>query len=317
MGNKLSAAGTIAVVCGVAMLVGGAVTTARAGDLKGEVKVDGSSTVYLITEAVAAAFKKEHPDVRITVGISGTGGGFKKFSAGETDISDASRPIKPAEVEACRKNGIDFIELQVGWDGLSVVINPENTWARQLTVAQLHKIWQPNSKVKRWSDVDPSWPDQPVKLFGPGSDSGTFDFFCEAINGKEKAHRTDYTPSEDDNVVVSGVAGNKYAMGYFGLAYYEENKDKLQLAAIAAKEGGPFVQPSEKTVVNKTYKPLSRPLFVYVKKSSLKRPEIQQFVSFYLRRYDLVTQAKYIKTNTRVRNEQVDKLENALKDVGN
>jgi len=317
MGNKLSAAGTIAVVCGVAMLVGGAVTTARAGDLKGEVKVDGSSTVYLITEAVAAAFKKEHPDVRITVGISGTGGGFKKFSAGETDISDASRPIKPAEVEACRKNGIDFIELQVGWDGLSVVINPENTWARQLTVAQLHKIWQPNSKVRRWSDVDPSWPDQPVKLFGPGSDSGTFDFFCEAINGKEKAHRTDYTPSEDDNVVVSGVAGNKYAMGYFGLAYYEENKDKLQLAAIAAKEGGPFVQPSEKTVVNKTYKPLSRPLFVYVKKSSLKRPEIQQFVSFYLRRYDLVTQAKYIKTNTRVRNEQVDKLENALKDVGN
>lgn len=290
---------------------------ARAADLKGEIKVDGSSTVYLITEAVASAFKKEHPSVKITVGISGTGGGFKKFAAGETDISDASRPIKPGEIEACQKNGVEFIELQAAWDGLSVVIHPENTWARKMTVAQLKKIWAPDSKVKRWSDVDPTWPAEPIKLFGAGPDSGTFDFFCEAINGKEKAHRKDYTPSEDDNVTVSGVAGNKYAMGYFGLAYYEENKDKLAVVAIAAKGGGPHFAPSEKTVLNKTYSPLGRPLFIYVKKSSLKRPEVQEFVRFFLRRTDLVTEAKYIKTGTRVRNEQLDKLEAATKDLGN
>lgn len=296
-------------------LVGGPAPV-RADELKGEIKIDGSSTVYLITEAVASAFKKERPNVRVTVGISGTGGGFKKFSAGETDISDASRPIKPTEVEACKKNGVDYVELQVAWDGLSVVIHPQNSWAKKMTVAQLRKIWHPDEAARKWSDVDPSWPAEPIKLYGAGPDSGTFDFFTEAINGKEKLSRKDYTPSEDDNVLVSGVAGNKYAMGYFGLAYYEENKDKLGIVAVAAKDGGPYVLPTEKTVLNKSYKPLGRPLFIYVKKTSLKRPEVQEFVRFYLRRADLVGQAKYVKTSTRIRNEQVDKLEAALKELG-
>lgn len=299
---------------GIPLLAG---PCARAEEVTGEIKIDGSSTVYLITEAVASAFKKEHKDVKITVGISGTGGGFKKFSAGETDISDASRGIKPAEIEACKKNGIEFLELQVAWDGLSVVVHPDNTWAKKMTVTQLKKIWEADSKVKKWSDVESSWPDEPIKLYGAGPDSGTFDFFSEAINGKEKSHRKDYTPTEDDNVTVNGVAGNKYGMGYFGLAYYEENKDKLALVAVAAKDGGDYVLPNEKTVLNRTYKPLGRPLFIYVKKASLKKPAVQEFVRFYLRRDNLVTQAKYIKTSTRIRNEQTDKLENSLKELGN
>jgi phosphate transport system substrate-binding protein len=262
--------------------------------LKGEIKIDGSSTVYLITEAVATNFKKLNPDVSISVGISGTGGGFKKFASGETDISDASRKIKPAEIENCKKNNIDFHEFQIAWDGLAVVVNKENDWARKMTVDQLKKIWRPDSPAKKWSDIDPAWPAEPIQLYGPGPDSGTFDYFTEAVNGKEKVTRNDYTASEDDNTLVQGVSRNKYALGYFGLAYYEAHKDKLAAVAIAAKEGDPYVTPSAETVLSNTYRPLSRPLFIYVKSSSLKRPDIRAFVEFYLRRTDLISASKYV-----------------------
>jgi phosphate transport system substrate-binding protein len=301
----------VLLLAGLAM----ATSNARAADLKGEIKIDGSSTVYLISEAMATHFKKEHPDVQVSVGISGTGGGFKKFMVGETDISDASRPIKPAEIEGCKKNGIDYVEFHVAWDGITVVIHPENTWAKQLTTAQLKKIWNPDSPAKLWSDVDPKWPKEEIKLFGPGPDSGTFDYFTEAINGMEKVTRKDYEASQNPDVLVKGVAGNKYALGYFGLAYYEDNKDKLVAAGIADKDGGNFVLPSKDTVLKRTYTPLSRPLFIYVKKTSLKRPEVQEFVRFYLRKSELVEQAKYIQTTNLQRGEQQEKFEEAVKNL--
>lgn len=285
--------------------------------LKGEIKIDGSSTVYLITEAVATNFKKLNPDVNITVGISGTGGGFKKFINGETDISDASRAIKPAEAEGCKKNGIAYTDLQVAWDGLAVVINKDNKWAQKMTVEQLKKIWHPDNQktVMKWSDVDPSWPAEQIKLFGPGPDSGTFDYFTEVINGKEKLSRTDYQASEDDNTLVKGVEGNKYAMGYFGLAYYEQNKDKLNVVAIAQKSGDPYVTPTNETVLGGSYKPLSRPLFIYVKSASLKRPEVQEFIKFYMRRDDLVSAVKYVPMSAFQQVKEQKKLETALKEV--
>jgi len=278
----------------------------------GDIKADGSSTVYLITEAMARAFKVHHPGVAITIGSSGTGGGFKKFAGGETDISNASRAIKPAEREGCAKVGIDFTELQIGWDGLTVVIHPENTWARKMTVAQLKAIWREDSTVTKWSDVDPTWPDEPIKLYGPGADSGTFDFFTEAINGKEKSSRKDYEASENDNVLVQGVAGNKYAMGYFGLAYYEENKSKLAAVAIQVDERSPAVLPSPETVLDRSYRPLARPLFFYVKNASLKKPAVLEFVRFCLRREDLVHRANYIPLNTRSKLAQQRILEDAV-----
>jgi phosphate transport system substrate-binding protein len=285
----------------VAALIGVTAVTAvvNAQDLAGEIKADGSSTVYLITEAVANQFKRANPKVNITVGISGTGGGFKKFAAGETDIQDASRKIREPEAEACKKNGIDFIELQVAWDGLAVVVNKQNTWAQKLTIAQLKKMWHPDSQnsVKKWSDVDPSWPNEEIRLYGPGPDSGTFDYFTEAVNGKEKLSRTDYQASEDDNNLVAGVAGNKFALGYFGVAYYEAHKDRL-IACEIAKEGTAFVPPTPDNVLTNKY-PLSRPLFIYVKKKSLDRPEVKEFVKFYLRRSDLVSQVKYVPLNVR------------------
>jgi len=301
----------VLVLAGLAM----ASSFGRADDLKGEIKIDGSSTVYLISEAMATNFKKEHANVNVSVGISGTGGGFKKFMAGETDINDASRAIKPAEADGCKKAGIDYVDFQVAWDGITVVIHPENTWAKKMTVAQLKKIWHPEMKAQKWSDVDPSWPKEEIKLFGPGPDSGTFDYFTEVINGQEKLTRVDYEANQNPDVLVKGVAGNKFALGYFGLAYYEDNKAKLAAVAVAAKDGGDFVLPSKETVLNKSYQPLSRPLFIYVKKTSFKRPEVQEFVKFYLRRNDLVEQAKYIQTTTRQRNEQQDKFEAALKDL--
>jgi len=282
-------------------------------ELRGGLKIDGSSTVYLITEAMAKAFKIHHPGVSISVGSSGTGGGFKKFAAGETDVSNASRAIKGPEIEACRKAGVEFLEFQVAWDGLTVVLHPENTWAKELSVEQLHRIWKEGSTVQRWSDVEPGWPDEPLRLYGPGADSGTFDFFTEAVNEKEKSSRTDYEASENDNVLVQGVAGNKYALGYFGLAFFEENKAKLQAAAIRAKGAATAVSPSTETVLNKTYKPLSRPLFIYVKVAALKRPEVREFVRFYLRRDDLVARAKYIPLTLRGQYEQQAKLDAALK----
>jgi phosphate transport system substrate-binding protein len=284
--------------------------------LSGEIKVDGSSTVYLITEKIATNFKRQHPGVNITVGISGTGGGFKKFAAGETDISDASRAIRPAEAEACKKNGIAYLELQVAWDGLAVVVNKENTWAKEMTVEQLKKIWHPETKdfknAKKWSDVNGQWPNEDIKLFGPGADSGTFDYFTEAINGKEKVSRTDYEDSEDDNIIVKGVERSRYALGYFGVAYYEAHKDKLSVVAIASKEGAPYVLPTRENVLTNKYKPLSRPLYIYVKTSSLKRPEVAEFLKYYLRRDDLVADVKYVPLSAEQQVEQQQKLEKAL-----
>lgn len=246
------------------------------------VKVDGSSTVYPITEAVAEEFQKANADVRVTVGISGTGGGFKRFCRGETDISNASRPIKPSEVEICQQNGIEYIELPVAYDGLAVLVNQENTWVDYMTPTELKMIWGPDAQgvITRWNQIRPEWPDEELALFGPGTDSGTYDYFTDAINGKEGASRGDFTSSEDDNVLVYGISGNKNSLGFFGLAYYEENKDKLKLVAIDG--GNDPVKPSEETVNNGTYQPLSRPIFIYVSKQAAQKPEIKAFVEFYL-----------------------------------
>ena len=285
--------------------------------LKGEVKVDGSSTVYLITEAAATQFKQLHPQVNITVGISGTGGGFKKFAAGETDLQDASRAIKPAEAENCKKNGIDYLELQVAWDGLAVILNKQNDWAGKLTVEQLKKIWHPDTPnfkhAKKWSDVDPNWPGEKIELYGAGPDSGTFDYFTEAINGKEKLIRNDYNASEDDNNTVVGVERNKHAIGFLGLAYYEANKNRLAVAAVANKKGD-FIVPDVKSVLTKTYAPLGRPLYLYVRTTSLKRAEVREFTRFYLRQSSsLVRNVGYVPMSALQQNREQKKLEEAIK----
>jgi phosphate transport system substrate-binding protein len=248
------------------------------------VKVDGSSTVYPVTEAVAEEFQKANKGLKVTVGVSGTGGGFKKFCRGETDISNASRPILASEMADCKKAGVEYYELPVAFDALTVVINPRNTWLKQATVAELKKIWEPaaQGKITRWNQVNPAWPDQPIKLFGAGSDSGTFDYFTEAIVGKSKSSRGDYTASEDDNVLVQGVAGDVNAIGYFGFAYYAENTNKLKALPIVEKEGKPAISPSEQTVLNGTYQPLARPIFIYVNAKSITKPEVKRFVDFYM-----------------------------------
>ncbi|MFZ5645724.1 MAG: PstS family phosphate ABC transporter substrate-binding protein [Bacillota bacterium] len=276
--------------------------------LNGTIKIDGSSTVFPISEAVAEEFKKANPGVNITVGISGTGGGFKKFAAGETDISDASRPIKDNEKQKALENKIEYIEIPVAYDGLSVVINKENTWVDKLTTEELKKIWEPGSTVKKWNQVRPDWPDIEIKLYGPGTDSGTFDYFTEAINGKEKASRSDYTPSEDDNVLVQGVAGDKGALGYFGFAYYIENKDKLKIVPIDAGKGA--IAPEEKTINDGTYKPLSRPIFIYVSKASLQRPEVKEFIKYYLTEGPkLIPQVGYISLPDNMYKESLAKIQ--------
>ncbi len=263
------------------LITGSAANAAGKSDLSGTVKVDGSSTVFPITEAVAEEFRAVAPRVRVTVGVSGTGGGFKKFLAGETDINDASRRIKSKEVSKAEEKGIKYIDLPVAYDGISVVINPKNDFVDYLTVEELRKIWQPGSSVKRWSDIRPGWPAKPINLFGPGTDSGTFDYFTKKVNGKSGASRPDFTASEDDNMLVHGVAGDKYALGYFGYAYYAENKDKLRVVPIDAGAGP--VAPSGVTINNGTYKPFSRPIFIYVRVKSLKKPEVAAFVNFYLK----------------------------------
>jgi phosphate transport system substrate-binding protein len=252
-------------------------------DVEGTILVDGSSTVAPITAAVAEEFQKEFPNVRVPVGISGTGGGFKKFCAGETDISDASRPIKESEVEECRQNGIEYVELPVAFDGLAVMVNPANTFADCLTKAELNLIWKPESEnvVLNWSQVRAGFPDQPLTLYGAGTDSGTYDYFTEAINGAEGVSRGDFLPSEDDNVLVQGIAGDVNALGFFGLAYYEENKDRLKLLAVDGGNG--CVAPNTETVAGGTYQPLSRPLFIYVNKARIdEKDEISTFVAYYL-----------------------------------
>jgi len=249
------------------------------------VKVDGSSTVFPITEAMAEQFQKmKKGQVQVTVGVSGTGGGFKKFCNGETDISNASRPILKREMEACRSKNISYIELPVAFDALTVVVNPRNNWVKQLTVAELKTIWEPaaQGKIKTWNQVNPAWPNRPLKLFGAGTDSGTFDYFTEAIVGKAKSSRGDYTASEDDNVLVQGVATDVNALGYFGYAYYEENTKRLRAVPIVNAQGK-AVLPSRKTVEDGSYNPLSRPIFIYVNSESLRRPEVREFVEFYQR----------------------------------
>jgi phosphate transport system substrate-binding protein len=253
----------------------------------GVVTVDGSSTVFPISEAVAEEFQRAHKGIGVTVGVSGTGGGFKKFVAGEVDIVDASRPIKAAEMEQAQKNGITFIELPIAYDALSIVVNKKNTWATSLTTAELKKVWSPESqgKVMKWSDIRAGFPDKPLQLFGPGTDSGTFDYFTDVINGKEDACRGDFTSSEDDNVIVTGVAGNEGALGYFGVAFYEANKSRLKVVPIddeKAENGAGPQEPTAEKVIHAAYSPLSRPLFIYVRTEALARPEVAQFVSFYL-----------------------------------
>ncbi len=248
------------------------------------VKVDGSSTVFPITEAVAEEFQiSKRGKVRVTVGIAGTGGGFKKFCRGETDISDASRPILAAEMEACKAAGIKYIELPVAYDALTVVVNPKATWVDQITVAELKKMWEPAAQgsIKTWNQINAKWPKQPLKLFGPGSDSGTFDYFTEAVNGKSKSSRGDFTASEDDNVLVQGVTQDVNALAYFGYAYYAGNAGKMKALKVVNSSGQP-VGPSEVAVLDGSYNPLSRPLFIYVNVESMKKAEVKDFVEFYL-----------------------------------
>ena len=248
------------------------------------VKIDGSSTVYPITEAVAEEFQIE-TGIKVTVGVSGTGGGFKKFCRGDTVISNASRPIKPKEIEKCKAAGIDFIEIPVAYDAITIVVNKRNDWAKEMTPAELKKAWEPlaQSKITKWSQVRDSWPDAPLKLYGPGADSGTFDYFTESIVGESKAIRGDFTASEDDNVLVQGVSGDKGGLGYFGLAYYNENKNKLDAVAVKNNKGK-FVVPSLKTVMDGSYNPLSRPLFIYLNaKKSVSDPNVKKFIDFYLK----------------------------------
>ncbi|HLS87971.1 MAG TPA: PstS family phosphate ABC transporter substrate-binding protein, partial [Burkholderiales bacterium] len=248
------------------------------------VKLDGSSTVYPVSEAVAEDFQKEkRGKIRVTVGISGTGGGFKKFCRGETDISNASRPILAREMQACREAGIEYYEFPVAFDALTVVVNPRNRFIQRLTLSELKKMWEPAAQgtVTRWNQVNPAWPDAPMKLFGPGADSGTFDYFTEAVVGKSKSSRGDFTASEDDNVLVQGVSRDVNGLGYFGFAYYVENQDKLKAVPIV-NEKGQAVAPSMEAVEKGTYSPLARPIFIYVSAESLQRPEVRSFVEYYL-----------------------------------
>ncbi len=253
--------------------------------ISGSILIDGSSTVFPITEAVAEEFARAQKNVKVTVGISGTGGGFQKFCNGETAISDASRPIRQTEIDACKAKGIDFIEVPVAYDALTIVVNPQNTWATCITTAELKKLWEPAAQgvVTKWNQIRPDWPDQTIKLFGPGTDSGTFDYFTEAINGKEDASRGDFTASEDDNVLVQGVSGDRYALGYFGLAYYVENQSKLKVVQVDQGQGKGCVTPAAASVENGTYTPLSRPLFIYVRKDYADKPEVKAFVDYYLK----------------------------------
>jgi phosphate transport system substrate-binding protein len=260
------------------------------------VQVDGSSTVFPITEAVAEEFQKaKKGKVKVTVGIAGTGGGFKKFCRGEIDISDASRPILKQEMEACKGAGIEYFELPIAYDALTVIVNPKNDWVKALTVPDLKKMWEPSAqgKVTNWNQVRSEWPNAPLKLFGPGADSGTFDYFTEAIVGKAKSSRGDFTASEDDNVLVQGIANDRNALGYFGFSYYVENQNKLKAVPIDTGKGP--VAPSPKTVEDGTYQPLSRPIFIYVSKKSMDKPEVREFVEFYLKNAPaLVKQVKYV-----------------------
>jgi len=274
----------VGVVVSLAPISGGC--PGLSGKHSGEIIVDGSSTVFPISEAMAEEFMRDNSGARVTVGTSGTGGGFKKFCNGETDISNASRPIKDSEVEMCAEKGVDFIELEVALDGLSVTVNSDNDIFQCLTVDQLNRAWEPGSSVTTWQDIESDWPDDEIEFYGPGPDSGTFDYFTDTVNGEVGATRNDFQASEDDNVLVQGIAGDKGSLGYFGFAYYTENADKLKIVAIDGGEG--CVVPTPETIRNGEYAPLSRPLYMYVRTDALKRPEIAAFTRYHLDFADLL-----------------------------
>jgi phosphate transport system substrate-binding protein len=280
-----------------ALAVAGALVAAATAFAQQIVKIDGSSTVFPVTEAVAEDFQKAKKNlIKVTVGISGTGGGFKKFCRGEIDISDASRPILKKEMEECKAAGIRYIEMPVAFDALTVVINPKNTFLKQITVAELKKMWEPaaQGKVMTWNQVNAAWPNQPLKLFGAGADSGTFDYFTEAITGKSKSSRGDFTASEDDNVLVQGVSRDVNALGFFGFAYYVENKDKLRAVPIV-NPAGQAIEPSMDAVLKGSYNPLARPIFIYVNAKSLEKPEIKEFTEYYMKHgAKLSKEVKYV-----------------------
>ena len=286
-GALLLAIGLLAAACGGGNNDGGSTGDGET-QLSGTINIDGSSTVAPLSEAAAELFQEQNSGVKVTVGTSGTGGGFEKFCAGETDISDASRPIEADETKACASKGIKYEQVQVANDGLTLVVNPQNTWAKCLTVAQLNKIWDKGSKVNNWNQVDPSFPNEPLKLFGAGTDSGTFDYFTNAINGEEGRSRSDYSATEDDNVTVTGVSGSKGGLGYFGLSYLEENQGKVQ--SIQVNGGGGCVAPSKETVQDGSYTPLSRPLFIYPSDKALERPEVKAFTEFYVNNYQKIAE---------------------------
>lgn len=268
-----------------------------AAKLSGEIKIDGSSTVFPITQAIAEEFMKTNKDVKITVGESGSSSGLKKLIGGEIDIADSSRKIKDQEVTDLKAKNLEAVEMPIAYDGITVVVNKKNTFAKELTVAELKKIWEKDSKVKKWSDVRAGFPDKEIKLFGPGSASGTFEYFTDVINGAAKVSRTDYTPSEDDNVLVKGVAGDEFAMGYFGFSYYKENEATLNAVAIKVDDAAKAIAPSHDTIKDLSYKPLSRPIFIYPLKSALDKPHVKEFIKFYnsAKGQELVEAVKYIK----------------------
>jgi phosphate transport system substrate-binding protein len=286
-GVLLLAIGLVAAACGGGNNDNGS-TSGGGSQLSGTITIDGSSTVAPLSEAAAELFQEQNSGVKVTVGTSGTGGGFEKFCSGETDISDASRPIEADEAKACASKGIRYEQVQVANDGLSVVVNAQNSWAKCLTVAQLKKIWDKGSTVSNWNQVDPSFPNEPLKLFGPGTDSGTFDYFTAKINGEEDRSRSDYSATEDDNVTVTGVSGSKGGLGYFGLSYLEENQGKIQGVQVDGGKG--CVTPTKETVQDGSYTPLSRPLFIYPSDKALERPEVKAFIDFYVNNYQKIAE---------------------------
>ena len=301
----------VAIIAIIIIAIGYWYSTTGIQRIAGIIEIDGSSTVYPITQAVAEEFQDFYPDVYPIVGVSGTGGGFKRFTVGETDISDASRPIKASEAQAAADNGIEYVEFEIALDGLAVVVNHDNTWVDYLTVEELNMIWNPEGKVDSWNDIRSEWSDQPIRLYGPGTDSGTFDYFTEVIVGESGASRSDYTASEDDNVLVQGIAGDPYALGYFGYAYYAENTDTLKIVPIDSGSGP--VTPTDQTINSGQYSPLSRPLFIYVSKASLARPEVEDFVRFYMENAEqLVTEVGYTPLPASVYEQNLESLEQEL-----
>ena len=278
--------------------------------LSGDIKIDGSSTVYPITEAIAEEYRSEQTEVRVTVGVSGTGGGFKKFYRGETDINDASRPIKSKEIKICEENGISYVGLSVAYDGLAVLKNPANDWLTSITVEELNKLWVPQAQdsIMYWNQIREGWPNEEIHLYGPGVASGTYDYFAEVICGKKVGTRGDYTASEDDNVLVQGIATDKYALGFFGLAYYEENKDKLDLVSVDNGNGAVF--PSMETVSSGEYAPLSRPIFIYVSNKAAEKLEVVDFVNFYLNSAgDIAKEVGYVALPAEEYQVEIDKFD--------